>query len=107
MTYEELIAKAVKGRSVNSLAKEWGIPQKTLDNYVRGTRTPDFHTTLILIKESGYSAERVVKVLADHEASRKLTKRDLTVITEKLSPSFDSLLRMANACWMQIQRVAQ
>ncbi|MCA1323753.1 hypothetical protein [Herbaspirillum sp. alder98] len=107
MNYEDLIAKAVKGRSVNSLAKEWGIPQKTLDNYVKGTRTPDFHTTIILVKESGFTAERVLKVLADHEASRKLTKRDMTAIADKLSPSFDALLRMANACWSQIQRVAQ
>ncbi|MBW9331901.1 hypothetical protein FEE59_00065 [Herbaspirillum sp. RU 5E] len=107
MTYEELIAKALKKRSVNSLAKEWGIPQKTLDNYVKGTRTPDFHTAMILVQESGCSAEKVLKVLAEHEASRRLTKRDLTAIADKLSPSFDALLRMANACWMQIQRVAQ
>jgi len=107
MNYEELIAKAVKGRTVNSLAKEWGIPQKTLDNYVKGTRTPDFHTALILVKETGIAAEKVLWVLAEHEANRKLTKRNLRAITDKFSPSFELLLRLANACWAQIQRVAQ
>jgi|GEM_PF-1216603 len=106
MTYEELIAKAVKGRTVNSLSKEWGIPQKTLDNYVKGTRAPDFHTALVLVKESGVPAEKVLKILAEYEANRKMTKRDLSLISEKLSPSFKSLLRVANACWIQLQRVA-
>ncbi|AYR24525.1 MULTISPECIES: transcriptional regulator [Herbaspirillum] len=107
MIYEELIAKAVKGRTVNSLAKEWGIPQKTLDNYVKGTRTPDFHTALILVRETGLSAEKVLMVLAEHEANRKLTKRDLSAITDKFSPSFEALLRLANTCWNHLQRVAQ
>jgi len=107
MNYEQLIARAVKGRTVNSLAKEWGVPQKTLDNYVKGTRMPDFHTTIVIVKESGIEAEQVLKIMAKHEAERKMTKRDLTAISHKLSPSFNTLLRLANACWTKVQRVAQ
>src|SRR5450830_2054482 len=99
MNYDQLIAKAVKGRTINSLAKEWGVPQKTLDNYVKGVRMPDFHTTVIIVKESGLDAEQVLKIMALHEGERKVTKRNLDVVADNLQPSFDSLLRIANAFW--------
>lgn len=41
MNYEELIAKALHGRSVRKAAQMWGVAQPTLDRYARGDRVPD------------------------------------------------------------------
>jgi DNA-binding phage protein len=59
MNYQELIAKALHGRSVNATAKTWGMAQPTLDRYMRGERIPDFNTTMKIIEDSGVAAEVV------------------------------------------------
>ena len=33
MEYQEFVEAALKGRSVNSMAKAWGLKQQTLDRY--------------------------------------------------------------------------
>ena len=70
MTYEELIVKALKGRSVNQAAKDWKMNQVTLNNYVRG-RLPDYRTAQIFAQEAGITAGEVLEVLAAEEAVKK------------------------------------
>jgi transcriptional regulator with XRE-family HTH domain len=74
MTYEELIAKALKGRSRNAAAQAWGMPQKTLDRYAKGERMPDYQTALIIAKEAGVDPGEVMKICAAEEAKKKTRK---------------------------------
>ena len=89
MSYAELIQRALKGRSVNSTAKAWGINQKTLDRYVKGQLIPTFSAALIMAKEAEMDAKEVMEMLATEEQNRKKH-------TDILSKSFNSLLRAAN-----------
>jgi len=70
MEYEQLFAKALQGRSVNGAAKEWGVPQKTLQQYSKG-RVPDYQTALILSREAQVPAGEVMAIIARLEARKK------------------------------------
>jgi len=72
MNYEELIEKTLRGRSVRKTAEVWGVPQATLDKYMRGVRTPDVHTILKIIDESGVPATEVLEVIAAHERNHSV-----------------------------------
>lgn len=74
MNYQELIAKALKGRSVNGAAKAWGVPQKTLENYVKGKTLPTYSTAGILAREAGIGLAEVMTILIDEEHRRKPMK---------------------------------
>jgi len=89
MSYLELIQRALKGRSVNSTAKEWGIPQKNLDRIVKG-QLPDFATAQLIAEEAGIDLGEALKMLASEERNRKNHP-------DKLSQSFNALLRMVNS----------
>jgi hypothetical protein len=67
MSYAEMIAKALKGRSVNAAAKQWGVPQKSLDTYAKGKRLPPFHLALLIADEAGIDRGEAFKMLADEE----------------------------------------
>lgn len=69
MTYSELIARALKGRSVNRTAKDLGIPQKTLDQYTKG-RLPNFRTAWRLAEEAEMDPREVFALLAEEDAKR-------------------------------------
>jgi hypothetical protein len=88
MSYAELIAKALKGRSVNSTAKEWGIPQKNLDRIVKG-QLPDFTIAKKMAEEAGIGLAEAFEMLTAEEANRKNH-------SDKLSKSFNALLRIAD-----------
>ncbi|MCA3182640.1 hypothetical protein [Cupriavidus sp.] len=75
MSYQELIAKALNGRSVNKAAKDWGMPQKTLDRYTKD-RLPDYHTAWKMAEEAGMEPGEVFALLADEEAKRKGIEMD-------------------------------
>jgi hypothetical protein len=87
MNYEQLIAKALKGRSVNAAAKDWGIQQVTLNRYVKGIRLPDYSTARLIAKEAGVKETIVFNILADEEEDRKSRS-----IMEKLSANFEYLM---------------
>lgn len=72
MNYDELIEKTLRGRSVRKTAEVWGVPQATLDKYMRGVRTPDVHTILKIIDESGVPATEVLEVIAAHERNQSV-----------------------------------
>lgn len=71
MDYQDLIAKALRGRSVRRAAQMWDIPAPTLDRYARGERTPDVGTILKIIEDSGVSADEALKVIAAQEQLQK------------------------------------
>ena len=99
MSYLEMISRALKGRSVNAAAKQWGVPQKTMDRYAKGERLPDYATAMLIAREAGIGLEEAFQTLAAEETKRK-TK------TDKLSEGFKSLLRAANACWIRVPAAA-
>ena len=65
---------ALKGRSVNSMAKAWGIPQPTLDAYVKGKTIPDFDTALKMTKEAGADEKEAFEALAEKARSNRAAK---------------------------------
>ncbi|SDP38472.1 Helix-turn-helix [Ralstonia sp. 25mfcol4.1] len=71
MSYQELIAKALHGRSVRVVAQEMGVPQQTFNRYARGDRLPDYATAFLLAKEAGMDPREVFLTLAEEEAKRK------------------------------------
>ena len=71
MRYQELIAKALHGRSVTQAAREMGVPQSSMDRYARGDRLPDYATAFLLAKEAGMDPRDVFLTLAQEEAKRK------------------------------------
>lgn len=74
MTYDELIAKALQGRSVNAAAQAWGVPQTSLNTYARGKRMPDYQTALVIAQEAGVDPGDVMRICAAEEAKRKPRK---------------------------------
>lgn len=70
MGYQELIAKALNGRSVNRAAKDWGMSQKTLDRYTKD-RLPDFQTAWKIAQDAGMEPGEAFALLAEEEAKRK------------------------------------
>lgn len=95
MSYVEIMKRALKERSVNQAAKDWGISQPTLNRYANGKNLPDYLTAKIIAKEAGISGQEMLDVLAEEEAKRK-TK------TEKISTSFNWLLRTAKLVWIRV-----
>lgn len=71
MNYDELIAKALKERSVLQASKDWQIPQPTLQRYVKGIRIPDYQTALIIAREAEVNAAVVMQIFAEEEAKKK------------------------------------
>ncbi|MGT2454107.1 helix-turn-helix domain-containing protein [Cupriavidus basilensis] len=86
MSYQELIVKALHGRSVNKAAQEMGIPQPTLNRYARGERLPEYSMALLLAKEAGMDLKEVFLMLAHEDAKRKGL--------EIISKGFESLLAL-------------
>jgi hypothetical protein len=75
MTYFDLIAKALNGRSVNAAAKDWNIQQVTLNRYAKGERMPDYRTALIIAKEAKVDPGAVMRICAAEEAKLKAKAR--------------------------------
>jgi transcriptional regulator with XRE-family HTH domain len=67
MTYEQLIEKVLNGKSVNSRAKELGMAQKTLDNYVRGKSAPGCAVTMMFAEVAGIPLNEAVAAVAEQE----------------------------------------
>ncbi len=71
MEYQEFVEAALKGRSVNSMAKVWGLKQQTLDRYVKGTHLPDYRTAMLMAQEAGVAIDTTFILLAQEESKRK------------------------------------
>ena len=99
MSYLEIVKLALKGRSVNAAAKAWGMPQPTLDEYVKLKRLPNFKTAKIMAEEAGISAGEMLDILAAEEAKKKAKP-------EIISKSFNWLLRVANVALVRLPATA-
>lgn len=84
MNYSEMIDRALKGRSVNSLAKEWGVQQRTLDRYVKGQSMPDYTTVRRIAKEAGISGDQALEILELEEQSHKVKNFKLQMGSAKV-----------------------
>lgn len=98
MSYLDIVKKALKGRSVNAAAKQWGIPQQTLDRYTKG-RLPDFITAKIIAAEAGIDGAEMLEILAAEEAKKRGK-------LEKISEGFKTLLRIANVVRTRVPATA-
>ncbi|WP_454742792.1 helix-turn-helix domain-containing protein [Cupriavidus necator] len=87
MSYRELMARALHGRSVNQAAKDLAIQQVTLNRYVNGDRLPDYVTAFMLAKEAGIDPREMFLALVEEEAKKK-------GLLEKISEGFNSLLSL-------------
>lgn len=72
MNYEELIEKALKGRTVNAVSKVWGVPQPTLSRYAKGERMPDWNTGLKIARDAGIDPTEAFEVFAEEERTHKI-----------------------------------
>lgn len=68
MTYEELMEKVLGGRSVNATAKAIGVPQKSLDDYVKAKNLPDCERAVVLANAAGVSIEEAVLAIVAKKA---------------------------------------
>lgn len=71
MDYQTLIAKALNGRSVNSMSKVWGVPQGSLARYVTGERLPDFDLALRMAKDANVDPTDAFEALAEMQRIHK------------------------------------
>lgn len=71
MKYAELIELALKGRSVNSMARTWGVPQPTLAKYMQGNRLPDYDLALKIAIEAGVEPGDAFVTLAEEQRNLK------------------------------------
>lgn len=67
-----MIDRALKGRSINSMAKVWGVQQVTLNRYVKGERMPDYSTGLKIAREAGINPAEAFEIFAAEEQSHKM-----------------------------------
>lgn len=74
MEYDELIAKARKGRSVNSLAKIWGVPQPTLNVWVKGEGVPPYDIAAKMVADAGVDPGEAFLALARAAQANKAKK---------------------------------
>ncbi|MDN2700853.1 helix-turn-helix transcriptional regulator [Janthinobacterium sp. SUN100] len=71
MKYSDLIEMALKGRSVNSMARTWGVPQPTLARYMQGNRLPDYDLALKIAIEAGVEPGEAFIALAEEQRNLK------------------------------------
>ncbi len=81
MTYNEFIAKVLSGKSVNSVAQEMGVPQKSLDRYCKGETLPSVSVTIKMAQRAGISIEEAAKIVAAEEEKVR-PKRQLSLIPQ-------------------------
>jgi transcriptional regulator with XRE-family HTH domain len=89
MRYDELIAKVLNGKSVNAVALEMNIPQKTMDRYVKAETMPSVSVALRFAERAGVPIEEAMRAIAERE-SQVRPRRAFGVI--ELAPVAAALL---------------
>jgi hypothetical protein len=92
MKYEELIALVLQGRSVNATSKAIGLPQRTLDEYVKAKNLPDCERAIVLARAAGVSIEEAVLAIAAKKAELRPER-----VHSFLRPAMASVLAFAVA----------
>lgn len=67
MNYQDLIAKALEGRTVYQLSKQWGIGQPRLHRYMKGETLPDYETAWKIAEAAGVPPGDAFKVLVEEQ----------------------------------------
>jgi transcriptional regulator with XRE-family HTH domain len=71
MSYENLIAKLLNGRTVYQLSKMWGIGQPRLHRYMKGEALPDYDTAWKMAETAGVAPEEAFKALANEAVAHR------------------------------------
>lgn len=74
MNYSDVMARALKGRSVNAAARDMGLPQQSLSRWVLGKNLPDYSSAAILAAEANVSLGDMMRVLVEEDQRRKVSK---------------------------------
>jgi len=99
MSYQEIISKLLKEKKASQLARQWEMGEMTLGRYLKGSRLPDYLTAKKMAEEAGISSGEMLEILAQEELTRKPK-------TEKISKSFNWLLRIANVRLVRVPATA-
>jgi hypothetical protein len=83
MDYQELINRMLKGRSVNAAALASGIPQKSLDRYVKGATVPGCKAAKLMAREAGVPLEEAIDAIVKKEDEMVRPRR-----AQRLLPGF-------------------
>jgi hypothetical protein len=73
---------------VNRAAKDYGVPQKTFERYVKAMSLPDFDLALRMAREAQIDEAEAFKILAAEAAARK-------GLTAKIAEGFKKLVLLA------------
>lgn len=107
MEYEKFMELVLAGRSVNATAKILGLPQKTFEGYVKAVHFPTCSTTMLLAKAAGIDLEVAVKAVGKKELEVKTKSHYVIAAMDKMSLSFNWLLRVANVALVRVPATAQ
>jgi transcriptional regulator with XRE-family HTH domain len=102
MNYAELVQLALKGRSVTSMAKQWGVPQATLDRYVKSERMPDYGTAMKMAKEAGIAPGEAFETLVTEEQIHKSRQFRLQSGFVQNSPLLIGAMVVLSSCFFYI-----
>lgn len=91
MNYSDVMARALKGRSVNAAARDMGLPQQSLSRWVLGKNLPDYSSAAILAAEASVSLGEMMRVLVEEDQRRKLSKDILTAGFRMLTNALNRL----------------
>jgi hypothetical protein len=75
MEYAELIDRVLQGRTVNATAKAIGVPQPSLDKYVKGLTIPDCDNGYKMVLAAGVDVTEGFQTLANAERLHKLKRQ--------------------------------
>jgi len=71
MNYSDILERAIKGRSINSISKAWDVPQPVLRRYLTGQRLPSFKVAKLIASAANISASLMLDTLVKEEEERK------------------------------------
>lgn len=74
MNYSDVMARALKGRSINAAARDMGLPQQSLSRWVLGKNLPDYSSAAVLAAEANVSLGEMMRVLVEEDQRRKVSK---------------------------------
>jgi transcriptional regulator with XRE-family HTH domain len=97
MNYQEVMQRALNGRSVNAAAKEMGLPQQSLNRWVNGKNLPDYSSAAILAAEAHVSLGEMMRVLVEEDQRRKSSKDILSAGFRWLTNASNRLLARVSA----------
>jgi len=84
MDYDEFIEKVLRGRTVNAAAKAIGVPQPSLDKYVKKVTIPGIENGYKMVAAAGIDFKEGFETLANAERLHKLKKQSGFVQTQLL-----------------------